>query len=197
MKRYMNEPVGRYLQDVSSRAIVPGGGSAAAVEAALGAALNIMVINFSLKPSLPRAAVKDLLAMKKLQEKSLGALVKLADMDSDAFSKLMKALSSGKPARRAYVKAASVPLEVCKECLVSIEVTRKLLAQGNRNLLTDVGCAAHMLASAFRSARLNVLINLKYMGGAFARKAARELAAMAGYMDSAESGISAAVLKEM
>lgn len=197
MKNYMSEPVGRYLSEISARTIVPGGGSAAAVEAALGAALNLMVINYSIKPSLPASARKELLAVKKLQEKVLKTLVKLADKDSEAFTALMKALSSGKPARKAYVKAASVPLEVCKECLVSIEVACKLMTKGNRNLLTDVGCAAHMLASAFRSARLNVLVNIKYMGGVFARKAANDLSVMGKYVDSVERKVSAGVIKAL
>lgn len=197
MRNYLRESVGHYLNEVSARTIVPGGGSAAAVEAALGVALNLMVINYSIKPSLSTAAKKDLLAVKKLQEKVLKTLVKLADRDSEAFTALMKALSSGKPARKAYVRAASVPLEVCKECLISIEVTRTLLVKGNRNLLTDVGCAAHMLSSAFKSARLNVLVNLKYMGGAFAHKAAKDLSVMGKYVDGAESRISAGVLKAL
>ena len=197
MRNYLSESVGRYLNEVAARTIVPGGGSAAAVEAALGVALNLMVINYSIKPSLSDAAKKDLLAIKKLQEKTLKTLVKLASRDSEAFTALMKALSSGKPARKAYVRAAAVPLEVCKVCLVSVEVSLKLLAKGNRNLLTDIGCASHMLSSAFRSARLNVLVNLKYMGGAFARKAAKDLSVMGKYVDGAESRISAGVLKAL
>lgn len=197
MKKYLKDPVVGYIGELSSRNIVPGGGSAAAVEAALGAALNLMVMNFSLKKSTPKDTAAAISAAKRLQEKSLSALVKLADLDSEAFSGLMKALSAGKSARKAYIKAATVPLEVCKECLVSMEVTAMLLEKGNKNLFTDVGCAAHMLSSAFRSARLNVLVNLKYMGGDFAVKVSKELSAMTAYVTKTESQISRVVEKAL
>lgn len=197
MRRYLRQPVEKYLKTLASRTIAPGGGSASAVEAALGVALNLMVIEFSLKDSTPKELKRTFLGARKMQEKSLGVLVKLADKDSEAFTRLMKALSAGKPARKAYIEAASAPLDVCKECLVSMQMTGMLLEKGNKHLITDVGCAARMLSSAFHSARLNVLVNLKYMGGAFAIKAAKELDAMSKYVDSEELMIRAAVNKEL
>lgn len=197
MRRYLKEPVEKYVKALASRTIVPGGGSASAVEAALGVALNLMVIEFSIKASTPEKHKISFLGAKKMQERSLGSLIKLADKDSEAFTELMKALSAGKAARRAYIKAASAPLEVCKECLVSIHITGMLLEKGNKHLITDVGCAARMLSSAFHSARLNVLVNLKYMDGAFAIKAAKELETMAKYVDAEERVIRSAVEKEL
>jgi len=177
----MNE----YLKELSDRTIVPGGGSASAASAALGVSLNLMVINFSVKPRLAKEAKKVFLEAKKRQEKSLASLMRLVDEDCAAFSALMKALSAGRAARKAYMRAAAVPFEVCRECRSSMEVTRMLLGKGNKNLLTDVGAAAHMLVAAFHSAKLNVLINLKYMGGSYAQRSARELNAMERYMESA------------
>ena len=53
MKKFMENKVTAYLRDLSAKTIVPGGGSASALEAAIGVALNIMVINFSVKKALP------------------------------------------------------------------------------------------------------------------------------------------------
>ncbi|MDD3088390.1 MAG: cyclodeaminase/cyclohydrolase family protein [Candidatus Omnitrophica bacterium] len=193
MKKYMKSEVTAYLRSLSAKTIVPGGGSASALEAALGVALNIMVINFSVKKALP-VSRKALAIDKKMSERSLKKLVKLSDDDSKVFSKLMEAISTGKGLRTRYMKAALVPLEVSRECLLASEVSRRLASYGNRNLLTDVGCAANMLRSAFSSARLNVLINLKYMGDkAFACKTAAELDKIGDHIDEAAAEVLALV----
>ena len=195
--KYIRKAMNDYLKELSARTIVPGGGSASAASAALGVSLNLMVINFSLKPSLPRAAKRMLLEAKKDQERRLGSLMELVDEDCAAFSALMKAFSAGRAARKAYMRAAAVPLEVCRECRSSMAVTRMLLGKGNKNLLTDVGASAHMLVAAFHSAKLNVLVNLKYMGGAYAQKAARELSAMERYMESSGALVCGRIDKAM
>lgn len=73
--KYIREPLNDYLKELSARTIIPGGGSASAASAALGVSLNLMVINFSLKPGLSPAAKRVLLEAKKDQEKSLGSLM--------------------------------------------------------------------------------------------------------------------------
>ena len=75
----------------------------------------------------------------------------------------MKALSEKKDAQAEYVAAATVPMKVCRECHVSMHITDHLLESANRKLVSDVGCAAHTLRSAFHAARLNVEVNLRYI----------------------------------
>ena len=52
---YVNKSLKKYLDDLTAKLPAPGGGSAAALVAALGAALIGMVINFTLgKPKYAR-----------------------------------------------------------------------------------------------------------------------------------------------
>ena len=56
--------------------------------------------------------------------------------------------------------AMAVPLVACRTLFEAMKLCRPLLEKGNRNLVSDVGVAAQLIASAFESALLNVEINL-------------------------------------
>jgi formiminotetrahydrofolate cyclodeaminase len=55
------------------------------------------------------------------------------------------------------------PYEVCKICAECLRLCEKLVACGNKNLITDTAIAAIMLEGAFFAAKYNVYINLKYV----------------------------------
>ncbi len=156
--KYLQGSLRKYIEDLSSRKMTPGGGSAAAVSAALGAALNLMVINYSSKKGETLNA--ELLVLQTKQAEKLKRLSSLIDEDCRVFRELMDAISAGGGAQKEYIAAAGVPMDVCTECCLSIEVSMVLLCNSNRNLLTDIGCAANVLLGAFSSAELNVKINL-------------------------------------
>lgn len=161
---YLNGSLAKYLRDLSAREMVPGGGSAAAVSAAVGAGLNLMVINYSTdKDESKQRPTEELIILKVKQAEILDRLQMLIDEDCRVFQGLMKALSSGEDPQGAYISAASVPLEVCRLCCESIELSSFLVSNSNKNLITDVSCAAQSIKAAFYSAELNVLINLKYI----------------------------------
>jgi formiminotetrahydrofolate cyclodeaminase len=158
-RSYLKAAVDEYLRELSGRKIVPGGGSAAALTASLGAGLNLMVINYSKTGGHEKESPLGALAAE--QEKSMEKLSALIDTDCRAFAGLMQALSSGKDAQEEYKAAAGAPMDICKECFVSVKIAASLLEIGNKSLITDVGCAAAVLEGAFRAAALNVEINLK------------------------------------
>jgi len=160
---FLRLTVGQYLSELSRRSAVPGGGSAAALAAALGAGLNLMVLNFSIDRERDGGQAEKLTAAKERQQQSLESLSRLVDEDCKAFRGLMKALSEKKDAQQEYISAASVPMKVCRECHVSMHITEHLAVDSNRRLISDVGCAAQTLRGAFHSARFNVEINLKYI----------------------------------
>jgi formiminotetrahydrofolate cyclodeaminase len=160
---YRNQTIDKYLQDLAGRTIAPGGGSAAALTAALGAGLNMMVLNFSMKKDEPELGAQFLMVTRTQQEESLDRLSSLIEEDCVIFAQLMKSLSNDKDSQKEYKEATDVPVNICEECYKSMEITRFLLENGNKNLITDVGCAAHMLKAAFDSARLEVDVNLNYI----------------------------------
>lgn len=160
----MDKTLRKYLEDLSARRIAPGGGSAAAVIGSVGASLNLMVIGYSVKENITRTEDKEFIVLRVKQGGSLDKLSVLIDEDCRAFSDLMNAISSGKNTKdtqEKYIRAATVPMDICRQCRESMEITIFLLENANRKLMTDVKCAAHILKAAFSSAAVNVLVNLK------------------------------------
>ncbi|MDP8257953.1 MAG: cyclodeaminase/cyclohydrolase family protein [Candidatus Aadella gelida] len=154
---YLQNTIATYLEDLSAKRMVPGGGSVSALGASLAASLNLMVINFSIN------GIEDspiLLECRKEQEEGLDVLKKAIDDDCEVFLRLMKEISDKKAGPESYKNAASVPLIVCGECARSAKVSLDILPHANANLKSDIRCAVHMLKAAFYSARENVEINL-------------------------------------
>ncbi len=179
MKEYLTGSISGYLEKLAERSITPGGGSASALTAAVGAALNLMVLNYSMKKDSPDEAPSGFLDALKKEKQALKNLSDLIDEDCRAFEKLMKALSAKEDAQKEYRGAAGVPMEVCRQSKASLEVTALLAPKANKNLMTDVGCASHMLKAAFLSARLNAEVNLKRIeDGSFRDSSRRALSDM-------------------
>lgn len=154
---YIKESIEAYLNDLSARKSAPGGGSAAALNAAIGAALMSMAANYT--DGAERILKKTEEARKRLQV--------LIDADIEAYGKLSKVLKeSGKEAAKldeAYKEAAKPPYEVCKISAECLKLCEELAERGNKNLITDVAIAAICLEGAFFAAKYNVYINLKYI----------------------------------
>jgi len=176
---YLHASVEKYLEDLSSRRSVPGGGSASALSAALGASLNLMVIEYSMKKAGSSAEDKEFVVLKTKQKESMAKLSEYIDEDCEAFGELIKAHSSGEDLQDKYKRAATVPMGICRQCCASLEVTTVMLGNYNKMLATDVGGAAFLLESAFFSAELNVAVNLDHIeDGKFVQSFRDELASM-------------------
>jgi methenyltetrahydrofolate cyclohydrolase len=164
---YKSQSLTKYLNDLSAKLCAPGGGSAAALNAAMGAALLSMVVNFTFGKPRYAAYEKELRSILAKSEKFRKAFLRLVDLDVVAFK-------SGN-----IKKSLAVPLEVARLSAKASELCLPLLAKGNPNLASDVGVAAVFLESAFVSARFNVEINLKALGDAkLAGKTKKELGRM-------------------
>jgi glutamate formiminotransferase/formiminotetrahydrofolate cyclodeaminase len=145
----------------------PGGGSVAALEAALGTALLSMVTGITAK----KTKDKELLDFHGFLKLSTYEFHKFIDKDKSAFDKVLKAFKLADDTekekkdkeitvQRAYKHAASVPFEVCKKILFIYPYARTLAQKGLKNAISDVGVALYSLHSGFMAARVNVLINL-------------------------------------
>jgi formiminotetrahydrofolate cyclodeaminase len=149
---YCDKSIKEYLNDLAARMPAPGGGSAAALNAAMGAALISMSVNFTLgKPKYIEyeAELKDMLdKSEKLREQFLSMV------DSDVVAYASKNIRD----------ALDVPFMLCRLCFESIKLCPPLIKKGNLNLAGDMAVAAVMLESAFVSASFNVDANLKALG---------------------------------
>jgi len=146
---YANESLKKYLDDLAARLPAPGGGSAAALNAALGASLISMVTNFTLGKPKYAAYQKELAGILANSEKLRKEFLNLTDADIVAFN-------SGNSR-----DSLNVPFMLARLCFEAIKLCLPLTKKGNANLITDVAVAAVLLESAFTSAYFNVDINLK------------------------------------
>ena len=143
---YIDSPMHRYLEDLASSKPAPGGGSAAALVGATGAALGSMVANFTVGREKFAAVEVQAQAGLVACEKLRGELSALIQADVEAYSKyaaatgLPKASDEEKTARSSAIQlamksAASVPMEVGRKCQEVLEVCQNLLEIGNPNLV--------------------------------------------------------------
>jgi len=147
--KYKNQSLAKYLNDLSAKLGAPGGGSAAALNAALAASLVSMVVNFTLGKSRYAAFVKELKSILIKSTKFKKDFLELVDLDVEAY------LS------RDINKALSVPLKLARLSFQAAKLCPPLIKKGNINLISDVAVAAVLFESAFVSACFNVEINLK------------------------------------
>ncbi|MBI3893031.1 MAG: glutamate formimidoyltransferase [Candidatus Wallbacteria bacterium] len=172
-----------FLDSVAAKTETPGGGSVAALSAALGAALGSMVCRFTLgkkKFADAKEALEKCLVRFEALRAELSGLI--AD-DAAAFDGLMAAMRLPKDTpeqqaaradrmARATERAVEVPLTVMERSVEVLELALTTVRRGNPNLASDAGSAAQAARAAATCASYNVRINLKGMiEGPFRQKA--------------------------
>ena len=160
MKPFKNYTLAEYTRVLSLKVPAPGGGSAAALTAALGAALLSMVANYSLGKTSSRTNEQKIKASLKTSEQLRKRFLQLVDLDARAYLNVVKTRRAA-PVKRAAArrKAAEVPLEICKLCYKAVQLSPALVRYGNKHLISDVKVALELLLAAFNAARVNVEIN--------------------------------------
>ena len=156
---------------LASDAPAPGGGSAAALEGALGAALTAMVC--SLTVGKKKYAEHEELA-RSVQAKAnelRTRFVDVMDRDTEAFNVVSaafgmpKATDEEKAARSAAIQkglegCTKTPFEMMELAVETLELTASILGKSNDSAASDLGVSALSLRSAIQGAWLNVLINI-------------------------------------
>ena len=179
-----------FLEVLSSKEPVPGGGGASALAGALGNALGQMVANLTIgkkKYADVEAEIKELLGrMQKLQ----AAFVTLADRDAQVFAPLAQcySLPSLTEEEKAYkekvmeerlLDASFVPLEIMEHAVAMLGILEILGDKGSRLAVSDVGVGVQFIRASLLGAVMNVYINTKAMKN---REKAEELNARAGQL---------------
>ena len=179
-----------FLEVLSSKEPVPGGGGASALAGALGNALGQMVANLTIgkkKYADVEAEIKELLGrMQKLQ----AAFVTLADRDAQVFAPLAQcySLPSLTEEEKAYkekvmeerlLDASFVPLEIMEHAVAMLGILEILGDKGSRLVISDVGVGVQFIRASLLGAVMNVYINTKSMKN---REKAEELNARAGQL---------------
>ena len=161
-----------FLADLAGNSPAPGGGGAAALVGAAGAALGNMVGALTVGKKKYAAVEADILALNERSATLRQKLEHLVQADAEAFAPLAAAyrLPKETPAQQAAKAAAleaaldgacTVPLAILEACGEGIALAAEYAEKGSVLAVSDAGCAALFCKAAMEAAGLNVSINTR------------------------------------
>ena len=166
--------VTQFCDVLASDAPAPGGGSTAALEGALGAALTAMVCGLTTvgKSREKYAEYQEFVLAGQKKALDLKArFMDVMDRDTEAFNVVSaafgmpKATDEEKAARSAAIQkglegCTRTPFEMMELAAETLELTAELLGKTNDSAASDLGVSALSMRAAIQGAWLNVLINI-------------------------------------
>ena len=163
-----------FLSQLASKAPAPGGGGAAALVGAAGAALGNMVGSLTTGKKKYAAVEEKIQALNAKAETLRKELEALVQEDAEAFAPLAAAYGLPKDTpeqaadkervmETALTRAALVPIKIMQKCLEGITLAYSYAVDGSTMAISDAGCAAVLCKAALQAASLNVFVNTKLM----------------------------------
>ncbi|MDE8588369.1 cyclodeaminase/cyclohydrolase family protein [Arthrobacter sp. NQ4] len=165
-----SEKVSDYFARLASRQPTPGGGAAAALHAAQGAALVAMVARYTsgAKYEEHAAAVE---RITRIADEQIAEALRPADADERSFQavidsyKLPSTTERLKAAREtsiqtALTQAAQVPAQLIKVAGTVVDLADELFEIAYTNIISDVAAAADAARAAATTARINIDLNV-------------------------------------
>jgi methenyltetrahydrofolate cyclohydrolase len=170
MTEIKHQSIQTFLGELASKSATPGGGSAAALIGAQGAALVSMVCNLTIgKPKFAEveAEMQEVLGKAETLRSQLTELIKA---DIDVFNRLMskyalpKESDEEKAIRSAAIQdilkdATEVPIQCVHACVAVIQLSKIAAEKGNPSAVSDAGAAVMAAYAGLKSSELNVYIN--------------------------------------
>ena len=168
----IDHKITEYLDEAAAGTAVPGGGSVAALNAALAAGLTEMVAHLTVGKKGYEAVEEEMIALAEKASQLRKKLTAAIDQDADAYTEVMAAYRLPKTTdeeialrkqkiQESIKHAALVPLEVARDALAVIELAGQAIQKGNKNAASDGAVAAMNARTAALAAIYNVKINLR------------------------------------
>lgn len=166
-----NMTVTKFNDILASDSPAPGGGSAAALEGAVGVALINMVASLTLGKK-KYAEFQDLMEeIIKAATALRSQFIEVIDRDTESFNCVSAVFSMPKNTDEEKAERKKAMQEALKTCtytpydmmrlaLAGLELTRQALGKSNSSAASDLGVAALCLKSSIQGAWLNILINI-------------------------------------
>lgn len=169
--KLVDRTVTGFIDLMASSEPAPGGGSAAALQGALGTALTAMVCALTIGKK-KYADVQELITAAQQEAVTLkNRYLDVIDRDTEAFNgvsavfAMPKDTDEQKQARTLAMQTAlkactQTPFEMMQLAYDSLKLTQSIVGRSNASAASDLGCAALSLKAAIQGAWLNVLINI-------------------------------------
>ncbi|MBT2523183.1 cyclodeaminase/cyclohydrolase family protein [Arthrobacter sp. ISL-28] len=179
-----SETITNYLGRLASRQPTPGGGAAAALHAAQGAALVAMVARYTTGSKYEEHAGTVSRIISEADNLIVEAL-RLADADEHAFQGVIDAykLSASSDAERearatairdSLIQAAEPPALLIGLAGSVVQLASEIFDIANPNVISDVAAAADAARASATTARVNIDINVVAIKDSGARAALAE-----------------------
>ncbi len=176
-----------FLDALASNSATPGGGSAAAIIGAMGAALVSMVCNLTVGKKKYVEVEGEMKAVLAKAETLRKKLIGMIEDDVNAFDAVMDAYGMPKETdadkavrdqaiQAALKQATDVPLACARAAREVIDIATVAADKGNLNVISDAGVGVLAGYAALRSAALNVFTNARMIADkTFAEAKLKEL----------------------
>ena len=163
-----------FVEQVSADSPAPGGGSVAGLEAALGAALGLMVVRLTQgREKYAHLASHAAEVEKKLITLKAG-LMDAMERDCAAFNEVSAAFhmprgTDEEKARRSTAiqkglrACTEAPLGLMKLCAEGLTLVESMMGRCNDTCVSDLGAAAVSLKAGLMGAWLNVRVNIAWL----------------------------------
>ena len=163
-----------FLEVLSSKEPVPGGGGASAAVGAFGAALGMMVTNLTVGKKKYADVEEEIFGIRGRLKEIRDRLIGLTDQDAKAFEPLSRAYGMPKDTEeeriekervmeQALYEASVVPLQIMETVGEAMKELEILEEKGSRIAVSDVGVGILFAQAALEGASLNVFINTRLM----------------------------------
>lgn len=171
MTEIKDQTIEYFLAELASKSATPGGGSAAALMGAQGAALVSMVCNLTIgKPKFVEVEA-EMQSVLNQAESLRAEFTGLIQADIDVFNRLMSKYALPKESdeekvfrsvaiQTVLIDATEVPLQCVRASVEVIRLSKIAAEKGNPNAVSDAGAAVMAAFGALKCSALNVHINL-------------------------------------
>lgn len=169
--RTAEQTIADFCSQLAAGTPAPGGGAAAAVAGAMGAALVSMVAGLTAGREKYASVNDEMVDLQEMGKRELEAMLRCADEDQEAFDQVMAgfALPKSTPEEKAarqeavqagYKAATMAPLATMKHSITIMRGALAAASRGNTNALSDAYVGFLTASAAFEGALWNVAINL-------------------------------------
>ncbi len=182
------ESIGDWLEALASSAPAPGGGAAAALEAAMAAALLEMVCNLTIGKPAYAEHDETMTAVRDRATSLRSHALELAQEDANAFGAVIAAYrlpketddevaSRMREIQRALVAAAEVARSTADVAIQILDLVETVVPLGNINVISDGAAAAGAARAAIQTSLLNIDANVASIADPATRETYEQFAA--------------------